>query len=243
MHFLRSSHGDLMQLLDAWRGALDEAAGGSPGPAQRAAELAEKYDLEFHRAEAPKAFDRIFDGIERVANIVKAMKEFAHPDASEHSAADLNHAIRTTLVVASNEYKYVAKIVTDLGDIPFVSCNVGELNQVFLNLIVNAAHAIHDAGKELGSGEIHISSAVDGDAVVIRVRDNGCGIPAEHLSRVYDPFFTTKEVGRGTGQGLAITRSIIVDKHAGDVSVKSTVGVGSEFTLRLPIGGGAAPAT
>jgi signal transduction histidine kinase len=117
------------------------------------------------------------------------------------------------------------------------------LNQVFLNLIVNAAHAIHDAGKELGSGEIHISSAVDGDAVVIRVRDNGCGIPAEHLSRVYDPFFTTKEVGRGTGQGLAITRSIIVDKHAGDVSVKSTVGVGSEFTLRLPIGGGAAPAT
>jgi PAS domain S-box-containing protein len=243
VHFLRSSHGDLMQLLDAWRGALDEAAGGSPGPAQRAAELAEKYDLEFHRAEAPKAFDRIFDGIERVANIVKAMKEFAHPDASEHSAADLNHAIRTTLVVASNEYKYVAKIVTDLGDIPFVSCNVGELNQVFLNLIVNAAHAIHDAGKELGSGEIHISSAVDGDAVVIRVRDNGCGIPAEHLSRVYDPFFTTKEVGRGTGQGLAITRSIIVDKHAGDVSVKSTVGVGSEFTLRLPIGGGAAPAT
>jgi signal transduction histidine kinase len=113
---------------------------------------------------------------------------------------------------------------------------VGELNQVFLNLIVNAAHAIHDAGKDVATGQIHISTALEGDTVVIRVRDNGCGIPAEHLSRVYDPFFTTKEVGRGTGQGLAITRSIIVDKHAGDVSVTSTVGAGTEFTLRLPVG-------
>ncbi len=238
VHFLRSSHEDLMLLLQGWRDLLADPAHGSLGQAERQAlaDLELKYDLEFHREEAPKAFDRIFDGIERVANIVKAMKEFAHPDATEHSAADLNHAIKTTLVVASNEYRYVARVSTDFGDIPFVSCNVGELNQVFLNLIVNAAHAIHDAGKDLTTGQIHISTALEGATVVIRVRDNGCGIPVEHLSRVYDPFFTTKEVGRGTGQGLAITRSIIVDKHAGDVSVASTVGVGTEFTLRLPVG-------
>ena len=201
VHFLRSSYSDLMQLLASWRATFDAPGSGIAEAARRElADLEVKYDLQFHRDEAPKAFDRIFDGIERVANIVKAMKEFAHPDAREHSAADLNHAIRTTMVVASNEYKYVARIHTDFGEIPFVSCNVGELNQVFLNLIVNAAHAIHDAGKDLGTGEIHISTALDGDTVVIRVRDNGCGIPAEHLSRVYDPFFTTKEVGRGTGQ-------------------------------------------
>jgi PAS domain S-box-containing protein len=237
VHFLRSSYDDLMRLLEGWRTVLDDPSQQSIGDAARRAlaELEEKYDLQFHRDEAPKAFDRIFDGIERVANIVKAMKEFAHPDAREHNAADLNNAIKTTLVVASNEYRYVAKIHTDFGDIPFVSCNIGELNQVFLNLIVNAAHAIHDAGKDSGNGEIHISTALEGDTVVIRVRDNGCGIPAEHLSRVYDPFFTTKEVGRGTGQGLAITHSIIVDKHAGEVSVASTVGVGTEFTLRLPV--------
>lgn len=239
VHFLRSSYTDLMQLMQAWRAAFDEPGSGIAETTRRAlADLEVKFDLEFHRDEAPKAFDRIFDGIERVANIVKAMKDFAHPDAKEHSAADLNHAIRTTMVVASNEYKYVANIVTDFSDIPFVSCNVGELNQVFLNLIVNAAHAIHDAGKDLGNGEIRISTALERDSVVIRVRDNGCGIPAEHLSRVYDPFFTTKQVGRGTGQGLAITRSIIVDKHAGEVSIDSTVGVGTEFRLRLPVSGG-----
>jgi signal transduction histidine kinase len=177
-----------------------------------------------------------------VTNIVKAMKEFAHPDTNEQSPADLNHAIEMTLLVASNEYKYLAKVNTEFAELPAVVCNIGELNQVFLNLIVNAAHAIHDAGRDSSTGEIAISTAVEGDSVVIRVRDNGCGIPADNLSKLYDPFFTTKEVGRGTGQGLAITHSIVVDKHGGQIGVNSSAGKGTEFTLQLPIAGrGARP--
>jgi signal transduction histidine kinase len=165
------------------------------------------------------------------------MKEFAHPDAKEQSPADLNHAIETTLLVASNEYKYSARIHTDFGALPPIVCNVGELNQVFLNLIVNAAHAIHDAGKDAETGEIHIGTALEGNMAVIRVRDNGCGIPEENITKLYDPFFTTKEVGRGTGQGLSIAHSILVDKHGGDIGVSSQVGHGSEFILRVPIDG------
>jgi two-component system NtrC family sensor kinase len=188
----------------------------------------------------PKAFERTFHGIERVSTIVKAMKEFAHPDSGEQSPADLNHALQTTLLVASNEYKYHAKVLTEFSELPPVTCNIGGLNQVFLNILVNAAHAIQDAGKDLASGEIKISTALDGDTAVIRISDNGCGVPPEHLSKLYDPFFTTKEVGRGTGQGLAITHSILVDKHGGDIGVKSRVGVGTEFVLRLPVAGRAA---
>jgi signal transduction histidine kinase len=145
--------------------------------------------------------------------------------------------LQTTLLVASNEYKYLAAVHTDLAELPHVVCNVGQLNQVFLNLIVNAAHAIQDAGKDVSSGEIRIRTALVGDSAEIRISDNGCGVPPENLGKLYDPFFTTKEVGRGTGQGLAITHAILVDKHGGDISVRSTVGIGTEFTLRLPIGG------
>jgi signal transduction histidine kinase len=201
------------------------------------AELAKQCDLDYLRIEVPKAFTRTFDGVERVTNIVKAMKEFAHPDANEQSPVDLKHALETTLLVASNEYKYVARVHTELAELPQVICNVGELNQVFLNLIVNAAHAIKDSGKDVDTGEIKIRLGVEGDEAVIRVSDNGCGVPPENLSKLYDPFFTTKEVGRGTGQGLAISHSIVVDKHDGEIGVSSDVGVGTEFTVRLPIRG------
>jgi PAS domain S-box-containing protein len=239
VHFLRSAFDDLDKLLQD----MNSAAALLPEGAQRSAyqlELAaleQRHDLEYLRTEVPKAFGRTFDGVERVTNIVKAMKEFAHPDANEQSPVDLLHALETTLLVASNEYKYVAKVRTEFGDLPQVVCNVGELNQVFLNLIVNAAHAIKDSGKDAGNGEIAIRAAAEGDHAVIRVRDNGCGVPKENLSKIYDPFFTTKEVGRGTGQGLAISHSIVVDKHGGDISVSSEVGVGTEFTIRLPIAG------
>jgi len=239
LHFLRSAFDDLNQLLDSCRAAIDALPDTPMSQALRQAmeEAAARYDLDFVHAEVPKAFTRTFDGVERVTNIVKAMKEFAHPDTNEQSPSDLNHALQTTLLVASNEYKYLAKICTDFGELPHVMCNIGELNQVFLNLIVNAAHAIHEAGKDLNSGEIRISTAIAGESAVIRISDNGCGVPEENLSKLYDPFFTTKEVGRGTGQGLAITHSILVDKHGGDISVQSRVGVGTEFTLRLPIAG------
>ena len=239
VHFLRSAFDDFGKLFDG----SHEASARLPESAERnayqfeMAELARKYDFEYLRVEVPKAFTRTFDGVERVTNIVKAMKEFAHPDANEQSPADLKHALETTLLVASNEYKYVAKVRTEFCELPPVVCNVGELNQVFLNLIVNAAHAIKDAGKDIDTGEITIRLAGEGSEAVIRVSDNGCGVPAENLSKLYDPFFTTKEVGRGTGQGLAISHSIVVDKHGGEIGVTSDVGIGTEFTVRLPIAG------
>jgi PAS domain S-box-containing protein len=244
VHFLRSAFEDFDKLLEG----MNRAAAMWPDGARREAyqheiaELERKHDLEYLRAEVPKAFTRTFDGVERVTNIVKAMKEFAHPDANEQSPVDLAHALETTLLVASNEYKYVAKVRTEFGELPQVVCNVGELNQVFLNLIVNAAHAIKDSGKDVDSGEITIRVAAEGEQAVIRVSDNGCGVPEENLSKLYDPFFTTKEVGRGTGQGLAISHSIVVDKHGGEISVSSKVGAGTEFTVRLPIAGRSARA-
>ena len=242
VHFLRSACEDLNRLVDGMMEAIDSL----PDTLEHQdlkrglAEATQRYDLEFLRAEVPRSFERIFDGVERVSTIVKAMKEFAHPDVSEHSPANINHALQTTLLVASNEYKYVATVQSRFAELPEVLCNIGELNQVFLNLIVNAAHAIHDAGKDSGNGEIKVSTELAGEDVLIRVGDNGCGVPPENLAKLYDPFFTTKEVGRGTGQGLAITHSILVDKHGGEISVQSEVGVGTEFTLRLPIGGRAA---
>jgi PAS domain S-box-containing protein len=237
--FLHNAFADLTQLLDACIGAIDVLPPDSAAQALRAeiARLSEQHDLQFLRGELPRAFARIFDGVGRVSTIVKAMKEFAHPDTEEQSPADLNHALETTLLVASNEYKYVAKVHTNFGPLPSIVCNVGELNQVFLNLIVNAAHAIHDAGRDAETGEIRIDTEIVGDEAVIRIRDNGCGIPPENLSKLYDPFFTTKEVGRGTGQGLSIAHSILVDKHQGAIDVSSRLGVGTEFVLRIPVSG------
>ena len=194
-------------------------------------------DLEFLSSEIPKAFERTLEGVQRVAGIVRAMKEFAHPGQIEQSAADLNHAIETTLIVARNEYKYTAQVETHLGALPDVICNVGELNQVLLNLIVNAAHAIRESGKDASTGRIGITTERARDQVLIRVSDNGCGIPKENIDKIFDPFFTTKEVGRGTGQGLAIARSIVIDKHCGRIEVQSERGVGTSFILSLPIGG------
>jgi two-component system, NtrC family, sensor kinase len=243
--FLQSAQADLWKLQLAYRSAFERLAQNEPlqllAPTVAAVEA--DIDLDFLSQEIPEAFERTLQGIERVAAIVRAMKEFAHPDCIEHSCADLNHAIETTLTVARNEYKYSAQIETHFGELPLVLCNVGELNQVFLNLIVNASHAITESGKEADTGRITITTAADGAEVSICVADNGCGIPAENLEKVFDPFFTTKPVGRGTGQGLAIARSIIVEKHGGRVDVHSTVGSGTSITVRLPASGRDCPPT
>jgi PAS domain S-box-containing protein len=231
LHFLQSAFQDFRNLLTEYRRA---ASSGSE--ALQAAEAAcTAADLDFLEAEIPKAFERTFDGVGRVTHIVRAMKEFSHPDGSELSQADINHALQTTLTVATNEYKYLAKIRTTFAELPPVCCYIGELNQVFLNLIVNAAHAIQDAGKNVDNGEILVGTALSGDHVEIIIGDNGCGIPPDHLEKIYDPFFTTKEVGRGTGQGLAIARSIVVDKHKGNIRVESAVGEGTRFIITVPI--------
>lgn len=188
--------------------------------------------------EIPKAIEQSLDGVARVATLVRAMKVFAHPDEKEKKATDINEALRSTLTVARNELKYAANVETELNDVPFVVCNIGELNQVFLNLLVNAAHAIGDARKKAGTDEkglIRVRTSSDEDAVLISIADTGCGIPEEIRDKVFDPFFTTKESGKGTGQGLAIARSVVVERHGGNPTFTSVVGKGTTFYIRLPL--------
>lgn len=239
VYFLRSAFVDLTSVFEAYRTSLrtlEHLVGGAQA-IQKLQELERQADLEFLSQEVPKAFERTLEGADRVAGIVRAMKEFAYPDAVEHTFADLNHALTTTLTVARGEYTHAARVETSFGELPPVLCNVGELNQVFLNLIVNAAHAIHDSGKDATSGRIEIVTQASEEGVQIAIGDNGCGIAAESLEKIFDPFFTTKEVGRGTGQGLAIARAIVVEKHGGRIDVASTPGVGTRFTVLLPIRG------
>jgi two-component system, NtrC family, sensor kinase len=175
------------------------------------------------------------EGVTRVAALVLAMKVFAHPEQKLKAAADMNEALLCTLTVVDNELKYVADVETQLGDIPAVTCNVGQVNQVFLNLLVNAAHAIAAVSKAADQkGLIRIRTSLEGDTVLISVADTGCGIPENIRDRVFDPFFTTKEIGRGTGQGLAIARSV-VNQHGGTLTFSSEVGKGTTFYVRLPL--------
>ena len=241
VQFLATAFADLLALTTTYREAIAKVAA-DPAYAHlvQEVEMAEEgADLEYIEQHAPAACNRAHDGIARIAAIVGAMKEFAHPDQREKTPADLNRALGNTLVIARNEYKYVADVETDLGDIPAVLCHVGEMNQVFLNLIVNAAHAISDVVKGSGTkGKIRVRTRQDDNRVCIEISDTGCGIPEGLGERIYAPFFTTKEVGRGSGQGLAIARSIVVDKHCGSLSYDSEVGKGTTFTISLPIGGG-----
>jgi signal transduction histidine kinase len=200
----------------------------------------EEADLDYLSLEVPKAIEQSLDGISRVTEIVRAMKEFSHPGGEDKVATDINRAIQSTITVARNEWKYVSEVVTDFDpQLPTVICFPGEFNQVILNLITNAAHAILD---KLGpspdeKGRIIISTRRDGDWVEIRVSDTGSGIPENIQERVFDPFFTTKETGIGTGQGLAIAHAVIVDKHGGSIDFETEPGEGTTFVIRLPIGG------
>jgi|GEM_PF-4964167 len=185
----------------------------------------------------PKAINDSIEGINRVIKIVHAMKEFSHPGKQEKGAVNLNKSIENTVLVASNEWKYVSTVVTDFDpQLPLVLCYRDELNQVVLNLIVNSAHAIGDVvGKSGKKGTITISTRQDGAWVEIRLKDTGAGIPEKIQDKVFDPFFTTKPVGKGTGQGLAIAHAVIVKKHGGTIRFESKVGEGTTFIIRLPI--------
>lgn len=195
---------------------------------------------DFLSAEIPKAIDQSLEGIRHISEIIGALKEFSHPGNLDKAPSDLNRALQTTLIVARNEWRYVAEVTTEFdADLPLVSCMPGEINQVFLNLIVNAARAISEkhGGKEMG--EIKIVTKKDGQFAVIRISDTGNGIPDEIREKIFEPFFTTKDVCDGVGQGLAIVWSLVVDKHQGSVGFESRVGVGTTFTIRLPLGDGA----
>ncbi|HEU5135114.1 MAG TPA: ATP-binding protein [Steroidobacteraceae bacterium] len=241
--FVREAMDDLSSIVDKYRELRSAMESGADlKAAARAAEEAEdEADLDYILENAPVALDRARDGLGRVANIVRSMKEFAHPDRKEKAQTDINQAIASTLVIASNEYKYVAEVETRFAELPLVNCFAGEINQVVLNLIVNAAHAIGDVVKDAQAGDmprkglITIGTRVVDGCVEIAIGDTGKGIPVEVRSRIFDPFFTTKEVGKGTGQGLAIARAVVVDKHGGTLHFETEVGRGTTFFIRLPL--------
>ena len=240
VHFLKEAFDGYRRLAGQYRRAVEvlAAAGGQEALIGEIRETEQDIDLPYLEANVPGSFSSCEDGISRISTIVRAMKAFAHPDRKEKAPADLNQALQTTLAIARNEYKYVAEVTTELGDLPAVLCHVGELNQVFLNLIVNAAHAIGDVvGTRGGKGTIRIRTSRDVDMVRIDIADTGAGIPEAIRYRIFDPFFTTKEVGKGTGQGLAIARSTVVTKHHGSLSFETEVGKGTTFTIRIPIHG------
>jgi signal transduction histidine kinase len=234
--FLADAYQEMLELLLVYRGCMDASVGGLSWEERRERVTAgeQKADIDYLTTEVPAAVAQSLEGIERVASLVRAMKSFSYKDSGDRSYADLNEALKTTLTVARNEVKYVADVVLDLGELPDVLCHVGDLNQVFLNLLVNAADAMQDKEER---GQIRISTRADGSVAVISIADNGCGMPPELQRLIFEPFFTTKEVGKGTGQGLPLARAVVVDKHDGTIEVNSALGVGTEFVLRLPVDG------
>jgi PAS domain S-box-containing protein len=235
VRFLDTAFADLGRLLAAYHelSASARAAAEPPPVLAEVDEVAADIEIDFILEEVPTAIAQTLDGISRVANIVRAMKAFGHPGSDEKARADLNEAIGHTIVVAMNEIKYVADVVTDFGALPLVDCHLGDINQVVLNLVVNAAHAIGSADR--GRGTIRVSTRVEEGYAVIEVADTGTGVPQAIADKLFDPFFTTKEVGTGTGQGLALVRTLVTDRHGGTIDFTSEIGVGSVFTVRLPV--------
>jgi signal transduction histidine kinase len=235
--FLDEAVRSLLSLSAAYQAALEAVA--DPATAAALVGAEDEVDLGYLRDHAPRASTCARDGVSRVSRIVTAMKAFSYPDHREQTATALGAAIENTLMVAHSEYRHVADVVTDLAELPEVVCHPGEINQVLLNLVVNAAHAIADVvGTGGGRGTITIRTEHDtADTVLITVSDTGGGIPEAIRDRVFDPFFTTKEVGRGTGQGLALARAAIVDRHGGTIRFDSEPGAGTTFFVRLPIQG------
>ncbi len=237
--FLRDAFGDLQACFTAFDALFGAAKAGPVPPEfleQTEAEI-ESRDMKYLAAEIPRAIEESLEGLGRVSGIVQAMKNFSHPDRDEKQPADLNQAIQSTVTVSRNEWKYVADMDLDLDPaLRPVPCLVGGINQVLLNLIVNAAQAIADVNgeREGVKGAIRISTGQHDGGVEIRVSDTGSGIPADVKDKIFNPFFTTKPVGKGTGQGLALAHNIIVEKHQGSIQVETEVGKGTTFIIRLP---------
>jgi PAS domain S-box-containing protein len=221
-----------LQLLDR-AVAVREQDRGRVG-ATEFARLTDGLEIDYLTEEIPEAARQTRDGVRRVATIVQALKRFAHPATAVHQPADLNRALLDTVAVARNELKQVAEVRTELADLPPVVCSVGDLNQVFLNLLINAAHAVAEVP---GEGFITVRSVLSGTDVVIEISDTGPGIPEELREKVFEPFFTTKPVGMGTGQGLALARAIVVDGHGGAIDFVSEPGEGTTFVIQLPVQG------
>ena len=235
--FIKDALGDLISYVERLEAAVQKVPRDT---AKIQPDVSLGCDFQYLREELPRAAGELLHGVETVGRIVQAMKDFSHPGTDEKTPVDLNLAIESTVTISRNEWKYVAELKMDFDPrLPLVNCLPGEINQVVLNLIVNAAHAIGEkkAVARSEEGLIVISTRHREHWVEICVSDNGPGVPDSIRAKIFDPFFTTKEVGKGTGQGLAIAHDIIVNKHGGSISVETEAGKGSSFVIRLPIEG------
>ena len=245
VRFVRHALKDVPHALADYRALAAGALSGKDvaDAAKKAHDTDEAADVDYFLKNAPDALDRALEGIGRVGSIVRSMTEFAHPDARAMADVDINRAIKTTLNMARNEYKSVAALETDFGDLPPVHCHAGDFNQVMLNLLLNAAHAIGDAVEgSTQKGRITVRTRAIADFVEVSIADTGDGIPESVRGRIFEPFVTTKEVGRGTGQGLALSRGIVVEKLKGSLHFETETGKGTTFFIRLPMSDAAAAA-
>jgi PAS domain S-box-containing protein len=244
-HFLVGAARHLACVVTAYRALRDQArAQPALQEALAVVDAAEAdAELDYLLDEIPRTLKQSIDGLERVARIVQSLREFSHPGAPEKAPANINHALETAVAVSRHEWKLVADVVTQLDpDLPEVPCVLDEINQVILNLIINAAHTIADVARDRPErrGCIRIRSRREEAGILVEVEDDGAGIPEAARQHVFEPFFTTKPVGQGTGQGLALVHTMIVNHHGGRVGFTSEVGRGSTFWFRLPL---APPAT
>jgi len=224
---LTNYSGYLLTLIDRYEAALVDASNSSA--LAEIGEMRKRFDFDFVRVDLPKLVAQSREGLERVRKIVQDLKDFSRSDAPDAwIPADVNRGLETTLNVVWNDLKYKARMVKNYAELPLIECVPSELNQVFLNMLVNAGQAIAERGV------ISVATALEGDEVVITIGDDGVGIPAEVLPMIFDPFFTTKPVGTGTGLGLSISYGII-NKHHGRIEVSSTVGQGTQFRIHLPV--------
>ena len=230
---LRNYADRLIKLL----GAYDEAAGrlAEDSPVRRAIAMARKAaDADFLKTDMLDLISESYEGVTRVRRIVQDLKTFSHVDSNEWQWVDLNECLDSTLNIANNEIKYKAQVVREYGEVPQVECIPSQLNQVFLNLLVNAAQAIDKQGT------ITLRSGSTASDAWVEIEDTGTGIPSENLNRIFDPFFTTKPVGSGTGLGLSISYGI-VRKHNGRIEVNSALGRGTTFRITVPLHRQSAP--
>ena len=238
--FLQDAFSDLVAACNLYKASIIAAKDGTLNAEriQQVEAQLEELDITYLEQEVPLAIEQTLKGVNRITHIVQAMKIFAHPGGDEKEPVDINKEIEKTITITRNEWKYVADLKTDFAtDVSTVPCHRAEFNQVILNLIVNAAHAIADANAKNSSekGTITISTRQSENWAEIRISDTGAGIPEHIQHRIFDLFFTTKEPGRGTGQGLAIAHSVIVDKHDGSIDIETKEEKGTTFVIRLPI--------
>jgi signal transduction histidine kinase len=239
LSFIGTSLGKLVSVVSAAQDVVaDDRATADPGRTERLKTAIAAAKPKILLDDVAEAIQESLDGVEQISHIVLSMKEFSHPGTKAKTMTDINRALDSTLMVSRNVWKKVAEVEKDFDpSLPPVLCHAGEMNQVYLNLIVNAAQAIEASGKAF-PGRITVSTRQDGDTVTVCVADTGTGVPQALLDKIFDPFFTTKDVGKGTGQGLAICRDVVVVKHGGSLTVGGNEGAGAIFTVRLPVDGG-----